>query len=593
MESGTHTWVVQSFRERDEESVCLYGPQFRIGSSLLQCHLHLGQDLNRWPEPGALFLRFVAHDGEANRLRIQATFDVPELHFSGSVEKKDDLARWQGGFGPSNPEALNKALLAYKWDRLTIKVTIDILEVESPCTTILRWPLGNFQELRGLHASTPCEAGFHRRLCRRFEVHGPEFGTLAFRADLHPNIDATGNLYVSFKLDRADPKVQQLEAIFDVSLEELDYSSRSEPLRGSRSEWSRALGLAASPTQCPELRTYDGPLTLRLSLTASLCAAVEPKDDPHIWSSFVHADFRYLLISAAGPLVAGEAEPQEAWDQQGRFAHVCACNIARLHGYLLDSGVPEENVARADYSGDEPQPHPRDLLEKFLADTRGAAKLVVYFSGHAVRESGSWCFRWLPQGQNYSADVFVAPEELFDWRDMQQTRVTQVPLEVIAEANGSGAWCLAAKTAKLRGRVLAASAPYRQAWARHDGSLFTDWLIGRSRAIERVEPPGGPQTPWEYSRLSAAGPMLKLLRNTCSEPNESYQNFDLASLATTARSPASPFGTRQSFGTPARSPATPGFNGWSPPISPPVSRPATGMGCPSPMSPKTRQVHSR
>lgn len=320
MASGTYTWQVHGLRSSES---CLYGPSFQIGCRLLQLHLHTPAGSNRWPEPSALFLRVVSDGCEVptERLRIHATFEVPKLHFSGGLNVKDSLARWQGGFGPSQSAQFNEVLSRFAEDRLTIKVVVEILEVEALNTTVLRWPLGHFKTLRD---AAPCEAGFHHRLRRRVEVQAPDIGVLCFRIDLNPNIDATGNLHVSVKLERADQSVDNLELLCNICLEEVGYSSSFEPVRGSCRDWSRDLEVAGGTTSCPALRKYSGPLTMQLSLTVKKCKTVDMIPDrrqrlnmdtclsafsPHDATSLSPTTARSSLTSAQLTLASGPGSP--------------------------------------------------------------------------------------------------------------------------------------------------------------------------------------------------------------------------------------------------------------------------------------------
>eukprot|EP00811_Abedinium_folium_P006726 NODE_16200_length_1007_cov_2.539773.p1 GENE.NODE_16200_length_1007_cov_2.539773~~NODE_16200_length_1007_cov_2.539773.p1 ORF type:complete len:161 (-),score=59.99 NODE_16200_length_1007_cov_2.539773:524-1006(-) len=155
------------------------------------------------------------------------------------------------------------------------------------------------------------------------------------------------------------------------------------------------------------------------------------------------------------------------------------------------------------YDGVDAALHPRELLERFVSQPDGFAKLVVYYAGHADK-SGAWCLRWKPEGQSYSADVTLAPRDLFGWKAALNPHI---PLEVIVEAPYAGAWCVVAKEVQLLGRVLTACAPDHLARAQAGSSLFTDWLIGRGRTLKTARFTDGPQEPWEYTRLGTAGPL--------------------------------------------------------------------------------------
>lgn len=488
----------------------MYGPEFKVGGARLQLHLHPG--MNSWPDPGALFLRLLAAplvEGKlVDTIKIRAKFHIREIDFRGHVSVKDTVARWSGGFGPDNVEDLKSALAAFDADRLTTEVIVDILELGAPGSTVFRWPLPDFEELKASYTANPCRAGFHNRLSRRFEISDTQYGTLVFRADIHPNIDFTGNFYVSFKLDRADAKVSELDLRYRVIIEELAFDQTSGSLTGGRSQWSRGLGLAGQPTDCKTLCMHRGTLTVQLQLSITSCTLNEHKEPP-VWSDFLSSEFRYLLLSAAGNLVCGTPEGVDSDRPHDGFTGVSLQNIHRLYTFLEESGVPPENLIVADYSGSEELPHPRELLENFVKEAKGAAKLVIYFSGHAG-DDGAWCFRWRPRGQKYGADVHVSPSELFQWKAALEPCTERTPLEVIVEAVNAGAWCLAAKEAHLHGRVLAACAPGCRAWAHNDISFFTEWLLGRglaTRALKSTHLPGGPQVPWEYTRVGTAGPL--------------------------------------------------------------------------------------
>lgn len=566
MTSGTHTWHLTGFQDVAEgckQGDCLYGPEFKVGTFAFQLHLH--PRLNGWPEPGALYLRLVSSgDASVETLKIRTTFKVPELDYVGSCMVKDDMARWKAGFGPKDAEKFSNALASSKDGNLTVVAFLEILEVTCPETTTFRFPIDCFEELRASHAAESCKAGFHMRQTRRFEIHGPKFDTLVLRADVHPNIDATGNLYVSFKLERAGPKVAELELQYDLALEELAFNAVSESLRGSCAQWSRALGLAGRPTDCSGLRQHRGNLTLRLKVTVVECTFEEEKERPPLWNEIVCADYRYLLLSAAGPLVKGTQEALDGAAPEDSFPEASAQNLSRLRAMLLEGGVPPASILAVDFSSDTQLPHPRELIENFLAEQGRATKLVVYFSGHALPESGAWCLRWQPQGHRYGADVTVAPRELYEWRAAIPDS-WRVPLMVIAECVSAGAWCLAAQEMQLQGRVVAACGPDARAWARSDGSLFTDWLVGRSEGLPVEQLPESQQTPWDYRFLGTAGelqpprPGTALPTGTPLPPALQKFSGSLNSTASTMAPPSS-------------RPQTAGLHG---------SRPTTGVSLPT------------
>lgn len=506
MASQLHTWQVTGFQDL-REGGCLYGPEFTVANYYFQLQLHpVG---NSWSEAGILFLTLISELGSIPdrlfNLKIRTTFTAEQLKYKHSRVVKDSVAQWRGGFGPQDTW-LNSALAQYTGDDLTLGVLVEILEEETPSTTVFRWPIETFEDIRLGHTVEPCRAGFHAYLTRRFEVLGLAC-PLAFRVVLHPSIDATGNVYVSFRLDKSVPLLSELELKFELILEEVGFTAQSETLRGNMRAWSRPLGVASQPTQCSSLSTYSGLLTLKLHVRVTSCVFQKPKSPP-VWTDFVSPEFKYLILSAAGPDVLGIPEPLHEELLPANFARACACNVNILQSLLAESGVPAESVQVADFSGESEQCHPRELVEAFVRQPESAAKLVLYFTGHATKE-GAWCLRWRPHGQRYAADVTVTPQDVFAWKLALQPNTARVPLEVIVESVYAGAWCVGAKEAQLHGRVFAACAPTGQAWATSHGSLFTSWLAGRGQPPTSVRVPGG-QAPWECSRLGAAGP-AKLL----------------------------------------------------------------------------------
>lgn len=512
-------WHIEGFRDLRAQGDCLYGPPFAVGELSFQVQLH--PDSNEWPEPGTIFVRLMAEgrENEVDKLKVEVDVNIEELAYTDSFTMKDDRHRWQGGFGPEDQGDLRRLLTGFGGETLTVQVSIQILEHVLPNSTVFRWPVRKFEEIRAVSASAePLMDGFHGRFSRRFEVHGEKFGLLIFRADLHTNVDDTGNFYISFKLEklnsRFDPAVSALSLDYAIVLEEIAYVKKEETLRGLGLDWNKTLGLAGKPTDCEALRTYKGQLTLRLRVAVRQCAATAHKD-PSNWSEIAGRDFRYLLLSAAGPAVVGEPELLDAPPevsapgppQAEAFAGACVWNLHRLRCYLLKQGVPANSVIEANYDGETEQEHPRELLERFLSDPKEASKLVVYFTGHASADDGAWCFRWLPEGQKYSSDVVVTPQDLYGWRKSFSQKALQIPIQIVVEAVGAGSWCIAAKEDQLRGHVFAACAPGCRALSLTDGSLFTSWLLGGTQALRTAQFPGGPQIPWEYTRTSTVGPM--------------------------------------------------------------------------------------
>lgn len=505
MSSGRHTWHIVGFQERVagcRQEDCLYGPEFKIGKFALELHLH--PRLNDWPEAGALYLRLVSStDASVTHIKVRVSIQVPELNYAGSFTRKDTIAKWKGGFGPKEQTKLGTDIAAFKGPDLTVVATLEVLEVATPKISVFRIPFQKFEDLKHAHNAEACKAGFHMRLTRKFEIHGPKFGTLAFRADVHPNVDATGNLYVSFKLEAADPRVEELDLEYELSLEEVSHTSKSEMLRGNRMKWSQALGLAGKPTACEALRKYYGPLTLRLRVTVVECRFFVERERPPLWEALVHANWRYLLISAAGPKVKGVPEQFDGQSPVDGFGRASSLNVARMRGFLLEGGVPSENVLAINYGDDDEElPHPHELFERVFSELGPATRLVIYYSGHAAPDTGAWCMRWRPRGQRFAADVTVEPQELLEWRS-ESPDSWRVPLQLIVESVAAGAWCNAAKEVQLQGRVIAACSAEGVSWAKHDGSLFTDWMIGRNACIPSGHLPGEKQVPWDYVFMGA------------------------------------------------------------------------------------------
>eukprot|EP00927_Polykrikos_kofoidii_P073208 TRINITY_DN69279_c0_g1_i1.p1 TRINITY_DN69279_c0_g1~~TRINITY_DN69279_c0_g1_i1.p1 ORF type:complete len:591 (-),score=86.63 TRINITY_DN69279_c0_g1_i1:224-1996(-) len=574
MASGYQTWQVADYqgqKRRLAPGGCLYGPELRLAGWLWELHIHPLK--NTWPEPGALYLRLKreALEPYVEMLKVRLTFRVPEIDFTGTNTVRDDVHTWQGGVGPAEKvHELGAALADYRGEDLTVEVFVEVLEVKTQKYTVFRWPFEKFEDLKGYNRYEPCLAGFHVCLHNRFEVHSQDFGIVLFRADLHPNIDATGNLYLSFRLERAGREVGGLELRYDLEIEELSYKAASETLRGSAKEWSQNLGIAGHPTNCSALRKYVGPVTLCLRVEVHSHQQVDIRNPP-VWTDFVSEDFRYLLLSAAGPDVAGEPEKLAGHGHWDGFAAACAWNIHKLQTFLLAHGVPAGQIVVADYSGEVEHPHPRELLEGWMRRPGTSAKLVVYFCGHADPETGAWCFRWLPAGQMYAADFVIRPQDLMSWRALLPPVPAKIPLEVIVETVGAGAWCVAAKEARLRGRVIAACAPGGNALALWDGSLFTEWIVGRGQGIKALQPPEGPQIPWECSRIGAVGPLrLEVQRRppvfpppinlsaTAASDDSLMGTFAFASSpgsAASTRLPNTPIGDRPGTGS-NRSPKT-------------------------------------
>lgn len=276
----------------------------------------------------------------------------------------------------------------------------------------------------------------------------------------------------------------------------------SETLHGTRHEWYQKFGLRGRPIACSGLDRHRGLLTLRLQVHLATTKLTDVQDIP-VWTDFVSKDFSYLLLTAAGSEVRGSSGTLVGDDWGVGYAGVCSQNAVQFRDFLVSKGVPEVRIVTASFDGEVARPHPRDLIVGFLKDS-SAAKLVIYYAGHAL-EDGTWCLRWLPERQNYAADVFVAPHDLFAWKASLQP---SVPLEVINDAPAAGAWCLAAKKAHLHGRVLAACSAHALPLAQNDGSLFTSWLLGRGRSLRDVLRPGSSaQSPWEYGRLGTVGPL--------------------------------------------------------------------------------------
>jgi len=500
MSSGKHTWHIVGFQERIagcQRGDCLHGPEFKIGKFAFELHLH--PKLNDWPAPGALYARLVSStDASVTHLKARVSFQLPELNYEGRFTRKDSIEKWKGGFGPKDSVKLGTDIAAFQGPDLTVVATVEVLEVATPKISLFRVPFQKFEELKHSHNAEACKGGFHMRLTRKFEIHGPKFGILSFRADVHPNIDATGNLYVSFKLEAADPRVEELDLEYELLLEEVGYTSKPELLRGNRLKWSQALGLAGKPTTCEALRGYYGPLTLRLQVSVAECRFVIERQRPPLWEALVHKDWRYLLISAAGPKVKGVPEPFDGHPPINGFGKASSLNVARMRGFLLEGGVPSENVLAVNYGEDDEElPHPRELFERAFSELGPATRLVVYFSGHATIDTGAWCMRWRPKGQRFAADVIVEPHELYEWRSASSDS-WRVPLQVIVESVASGAWCVAAQEVQLQGRVIAACSAEGVSWAKHDGSLFTDWMIGRNTSIPSGHLAGKKQVPRDY-----------------------------------------------------------------------------------------------
>mmetsp|Transcript_71585 Transcript_71585/g.142028 ORF Transcript_71585/g.142028 Transcript_71585/m.142028 type:complete len:582 (+) Transcript_71585:75-1820(+) len=505
MSSGRHTWHIVGFPERVygfRKGDCLYGPEFKIGKFAFEVHLH--PELNDWPEAGALYVRLVScTDASVTHLKARVSIRLPELNYTGGFTRKDNVAKWKGGFGPKDHVKLGTDIAAFQGQDLTVVVTLEVLEVATPKISLFRIPFQKFEELKHAHNAEACKGGFHMRLTRKFEIHGPKFGAMAFRADVHPNIDATGNMYVSFKLEAADPRVDELDLEYELSLEEVGHTSKPELLRGNRMKWSQALGLAGKPTTCQALQKYSGPMTVRLKVTIVECRFVVERQRPPLWEALVQTDWRYLLISAAGPKVKGVPEPFDGHPPVNGFGNASSLNVARLRGFLLEGGVPSENVLAVNYGEDDEElPHPRELFERAFSELGPATRLVIYFSGHATRDTGAWCMRWRPKGQRFAADVIVEPQELFEWRSACPDS-WRVPLQVIVESVAAGAWCVAAKEAQLQGRVITACSAEGVGWAKNDGSLFTDWMIGRNASIPSGHLPGQKQVPCDYIFMGA------------------------------------------------------------------------------------------
>jgi len=513
--SGRNVWHISGLQDGQSDS-CLYGPEFKIGDLYFQLQFHPPANArvkipSARSQPSVLYLVLLAELGDVPAgllsLKLRATFSIEEVGFKQRIEVKDSLLRWRGGFGPTDLqlEAAMSGLCAA--DALTIAVAVDILEVQTPRATVLRWPIDSFEVVRNGHVANPCRAGFHASLSRRLEICGWGERPLELRMDLHPSIDATGNIFVSLRLDRGSLPVEDLELRFELSIEELGYHATSQVLRGDARVWSRSLGVASLPTECSALFGHHGTLTLGLCVEALSCTLRRPSSSP-VWTDFVSPDFRYLLLSAAGPSVAGHPEQLHGELSWSSFASVCSANVHALRSSLLSSGVPTERIDVADFSGEVAQPHPRQMLEDFFRRLDSTTKVVIYYSGHATKD-GAWCFRWLPTGQKYPADVTVAPHELFQWNAQAQANRPRVPLEILVESQCAGSWCLAAKDAQLIGRVFAACAPSAHAWAAAHGSIFTSWIVGQGPEPSLTAKlfPGGPQVPWEYSRSGAVGPI--------------------------------------------------------------------------------------
>lgn len=489
MASGSHTWRVAGFQQLLEQCShgdCIYGPQFFLGDFLFQLHLHPKR--NGWIEPGVLFLRLVSSmaDPPAGALKIRASFQLPEVGWTGVLCAKSSVTRWQGGFHCEDSQGLCAALAAFPGDEFAVEAAIEVLEVTRQSNFTVRIPMDS-EALK-----SPGPDGFFRRSSTKMCIPTREFGDLSFRADLHKNIDATGNFYVGLKLEDADPKIDEIEMQYDLCLEELGYTAKTEVLSGNRDAWSEIMGLSGNQTQCGALRSHSGPITVRLDVNVISCRWAVENWSPLRCYGLTSTDTQYLLISAAGPGVPGT--PEQVDLPEFSFSNVCAENVCQMQSSLVEAGVPPENVLTVDFSGNVEEAHPQEIIQATMGDPESNANVLIYFTGHAEASSGAWCFRWRPKGQSYSAEVTVAPRDLLAWRAGAAGR-----LDLVVEAACAGAWCQAAEEVQLNGRVLAACAPGGLAWARGKCSVFTNWLVGQSQAVE------GPQVPWEYDRPSGTG----------------------------------------------------------------------------------------
>lgn len=527
MASGKQEWYVTSYPQVKQDHPLgnrVSGDFFDVGD--FRFHVQLFPNLDRSPQPGLLYLVLVHAPPEAEILKIRFSFKIPELTFVYNQMVKDCVSRWYGGFGPDGVDVLCPGATSFSGDILSVKTEVEVLEIVSTDSTIHRWPIPKYEDIRERHDTGSGKGAFHSRVSERFEVNTAEVGPLRFRVDLHPNIDHDVNFFCAFHLEEFDPKLGSLKLQCDLSLEELEFKSEPQVLEGSAQEWTQTLGLAGKPTACRALRHYIGPLTVRLGVQVLSLSAIseDAMIPPPVHSGFCSPKFRYLILNSCGDKTPGC--PQRMCASDGKnglqssksttFLRASTLNAGRMKTHLLESNVPQTSIQLADYVGSAGLPHPRALLEDFFgscaAENSGCAKMVIYFTGHAYDERtsgaqdvGTWAFLWVPKGEKYGAEVAVSPADLFRWK---ADLAPQLPLEVIVEAPFAGQWCTAARDKGVLGRVLAAGPPNKMTSAHGEGSFFTDWLLGRGEALKTTCFSDGKQVPWQYLyRLGTASPM--------------------------------------------------------------------------------------
>ncbi|CAK0863314.1 unnamed protein product [Prorocentrum cordatum] len=344
------------------------------------------------PQPGAE-LRTPACERHAADVRPEgcaqanATFRVPQLDWECAADLSATESEWRGGAAPADFEELLGSMgdilgetatdassrgrigdvtttIACEhtpsqrrvMDKLTVEVSVEISERVSHGRTQIVLTIESLGELRARRAG---EADYLAPLQRRLRVSGPGYGEITFRVRVHPNVDATGNLYVSFQLEKADGRLASLELRYELCVVELladtsrlaDGAPRRTPpktevLRGTRAEFQQALGVAGQPTDFPLLRGHEGRLTLTLQVSVDGHTMRRAVEADHVtWHEFASPKFRYLLISSSG-------EPDvedDAGDGDSAASYALDAHLLRAH--LLRQGVGSDRILLLDYDG--------------------------------------------------------------------------------------------------------------------------------------------------------------------------------------------------------------------------------------------------
>lgn len=326
--------------------------------------MHFNPDKKPWdiPTESPLHLVMVSEgmDQPDDTLSAQVTFKVPRWEYEGTVRSTAPKSQWTRGVAPTDFDQLLKWTAeesklqqrlvassgssakgasgpADESEEFTVEVEVQLLEhARFAGPSLVIFVLHDFEQLRAASAAEPCQAGFLSSLRRRFVVVGPGYGRLTFQAQVFPNIDATGNLYVSFKLERADSRLTSLQLHYEISFEEAlpdpglfaggtsrSFSMKSETIGGSVFDFQKTLGLAGLPTDFPPLRKHVGTVTLKLEV----CVAGFAMEDTlrglpsrmSPWGSELELS-RPTTRDKAGSAQYSELSTEASWSPKGTFS---------------------------------------------------------------------------------------------------------------------------------------------------------------------------------------------------------------------------------------------------------------------------------